>query len=407
MIDHEWIKSEAEQRRCPVTDLLALARQNDPFYVGTPSSRAQANWFAQVWHRGGFSSGVHLRRLHYWCVSQGDLRLDNGNAYENTDRCWQYLCLASKAARYLGLVSIADISDHKSPEPHIIAQPQSEPNARFQIDTPDFSDPYIYINGGRGYNLTSVQPYHLEFWVEKSTMNDVLLPVCNRFGANLVTGEGEMTLTAVYHLLQRMRQADKPARVFYISDFDPAGYSMPAAVARKIEYLVRTYAPDLDVKLHRLLLNREHVERFALPRTPIKESERRAGAFEARHGEGAVELDALEALHPGVLATLVSGVLSKYYSRTAEQAARSKEAALQQAIRQRLGTITSRYSEHVAALRSMNLEISALELPDIENYEPVKFAPTASDDDLTWLFDSERDYVSQIDAYKAYTNGKC
>ena len=98
MINHEWIKAEAEQLGCPVTDLLALARQNDPFYVGTPSSRTQAQWFANVWKEGGFSEGVHLRRLHYWCVSQGNLKLDNDKPYENTDRCWQYLCLASKAA---------------------------------------------------------------------------------------------------------------------------------------------------------------------------------------------------------------------------------------------------------------------------------------------------------------------
>lgn len=406
MINHEWIKFEAAQRGCPVTDLLALARQNDPFYVGTPGSRAQASWFAEVWRKGGFSSGVHLRRLHYWCVSQGDLKLDNDKPYENTDRCWQYLCLASKAARYLGLVSIADIADHKNPEPHVMIRPQAEPSARFAIDTPAFSDPYIYINDGNGYNLSNVQPYHLEVWVEKSTMNDVLLPVCERFGANLVTGEGEMTLTAVYHLLQRMRRSKKPARVFYISDFDPAGYSMPAAVARKIEYLVRTEAPDLDVKLHRLLLNREHVEQYALPRTPIKESERRAAAFEERHGEGAVELDALEALHPGVLSGLVSAVLSPYFSRAAEQSAREKEAALRQAIRGEVAMITARYGEHVAALQGMNHELSRLEIPDIKDYEPVMFPPTAAEHELTWLFDSKRDYLTQIDSYKAYTRGK-
>jgi len=192
MINHQWIKSEAEQLGCPVTDLLALARQNDPFYVGTPSSRTQAQWFANVWKAGGFSGGVHLRRLHYWCVSQGNLTLDNDKPYENTDRCWQHLCLASKAARYLGLVPIADIADHKNPQPHVLVRPQSEPNARFEIDTPDFADPYIFINGGEGYNLANVQPYLLEVWVEKSTMNDVLLPVCEQFRANLVTGEGEM-----------------------------------------------------------------------------------------------------------------------------------------------------------------------------------------------------------------------
>ena len=128
-------------------------RQNDPFYAGTLSSRSQAEWFEGVWSKGEFGSGVHLRRLHYWCVSQGDLQLDNGKPYQNTERCWQYLCLASKAARYLGLVPIADLADHKNPQPHIVVRPQWYPNARFSIDTPEFSDPYISINEGAGYNL--------------------------------------------------------------------------------------------------------------------------------------------------------------------------------------------------------------------------------------------------------------
>jgi len=146
------------------------------------------------------------------------------------------LCIASKAARYLGLVPISDIADHKNPEPHLFVRPQAEPNARFEINTPEFSHPRVWINDGDGYNLASAQPYFMEVWVEKSTMNDFLLPVCEQFAANLVTVEGEMTLTAVYTLLQRMCAANKPARVFYISDFDPAGYSMPCAVARPARY---------------------------------------------------------------------------------------------------------------------------------------------------------------------------
>jgi hypothetical protein len=185
-------------------------------------------------------------------------------------------------------------------------------------------------------------------------MNDVLLPACRRFHANLVTGEGEMTITAVYALIERIRQSMKPTRIFYISDFDPAGYSMPCAVARKIEFLVRAEYLEIDVRLHRLLLNREHVEAYALPRTPIKESERRAPIFEARHGEGCVELDALEALRPGILGGIVSNTLSHYYSSEADDVAREQERALRRAIRDRVTTITARYADQIEALQQMN-----------------------------------------------------
>ncbi len=46
-----------------------------------------------------------------------------------------------------------------------------------------------------------------------------------------------------------------------------------------------------------LPLTLDQVQYYQLPRTPIKETERRRGGFEGRYGEDAVELDALEALY--------------------------------------------------------------------------------------------------------------
>jgi hypothetical protein len=404
-VDQAWIKAQAQKTGRPVTAFLALARQNDPFYVGTPASRAQGEWFANLWQRGGFGAGVHLRRMHYWCTAQTGLTLATGEPYANTDKCWQYLCQASKAARYLNLVPISDICDRKNPEPHVVTAYQSTPSAQFEIDTPEFAHPYVYVNSGNGFNPSMVQPYHLEVWVEKSTMNDVLLPVCPQFQANLVTGEGEMTISAVYDLVRRIQAARKPARIFYISDFDPAGYSMPCAVARKIEFLARSQQLDIDVKLRRLLLNREHVDGYHLPRIPIKESERRATRFQANHGEGCVELDALEALHPGTLVQVVTGALARFYSRDAERKARLKEDALRQAIHERVSAITARYQEQIQALHAMNQELSELTVPEIEQYEPERAQAVADEGTLSWLLDTDRDYMAQIVEYKSYARG--
>ena len=79
----------------------------------------------------------------------------------------------------------------------------------------------------------------------------------------------------------------------------PAG--MPVSIARKIEHILRREGHDLDILLDPLLLTAEQVEHFDLPRIPIKDSDQRKGQFEARHGTGAVELDALEAIHPASL----------------------------------------------------------------------------------------------------------
>ncbi len=37
-INYAWIKQTARERGVSVTDLIALAPQNDPFYTGTPSA---------------------------------------------------------------------------------------------------------------------------------------------------------------------------------------------------------------------------------------------------------------------------------------------------------------------------------------------------------------------------------
>ena len=59
-------------RKPPVTDLLVLAPENDPYYAGGPperASRRNAELFAGLWERFGFITGVHLRRIHYRIVS--------------------------------------------------------------------------------------------------------------------------------------------------------------------------------------------------------------------------------------------------------------------------------------------------------------------------------------------------
>ena len=76
---------------------------------------------------------------------------------------------------------------------------------------------------------------------------------------------------------------------------------MPVAVARKIEFEIRSNDLDIDIQVRPIILTHKQCKKYRLPRTPIKETERRAAHFEARFGEGATELDALEALHPGEL----------------------------------------------------------------------------------------------------------
>lgn len=450
MTGYEQIKAMAKEKSCRVTDLLVLARHNDPFYAGSETSRAMAEWFAALWQKFGYTKGVHLRRVHYQLVSQGDAVKHNGTAYQNTEADWDYLCAAGKYARYLGLVDPFAFVDRRNPEPHIFTPEETAgqpgwyageifwemPEITVDLDADlDWELPGFAVTG---YTYSeALQPYHLELWVEKSTMDDVLLPLCRRYGTNLVTGLGFMSVTSVVQLIRRAAERGKPARIFYIADFDPAGDGMPVAVSRQVEYWVKTLGFELDIKLEHLALTQEQVEAYRLPRIPVKETDRRKTGFEQRHGQGAVELDALEALHPGELARIVSSRILQFRDpRLWEKlaaACQEAEEILAQHWEGRLGpfreeleelnaevaAITRRYEEQLRELQVQmeqdlepyrkRLEMlrlavqNTLESLDVEL--PPLPEPETPPEQGDWLFDSGRDCFAQLAAYRTRKKG--
>ncbi len=425
---YETIKLLAKQTGRKVTDLIALASQNDPFYTGTPGEITLAEWFARFYH-DQFASGtrVHVRRCHYKILSLS-MSLPNGKPYENTEECWNTLLLATKAARYLRLVPVSTFEDRKNAAPVNHMEPEYEPELRAysnlysaQLDLPDFPELPDY-SLDRYYGN---QRYHLELWCEKTTMNDILVPMCERYGMVLQTGAGELSISATRDLAERIAQRGKPARIFYISDYDPAGQSMPVAVARKLEYFVRSEGLEADIRLFPVVLTAEQVKHYSLPRTPIKESERRKDSFEARHGEGATELDALEALRPGELRRVLTRYVEAYYDVTLNRRVREARERLADDLDALRDQITALYLAQINELRAELEGIRADFQPRMEAYsERVQSTWQAMRDQLEdvmptlsaypvpearpgqeigeGLYNSERDYLEQIDVYKQF-----
>ena len=413
--DRDWIKAEAKRRRSAgegrqtVKELLALAQQNDPFYQGTKTDHKKADWFADVFEQMDTRSGaVHLRRVHYWCVSQRDLEHYNGEPYQNTDAHWAKLVGCAKKARYLGSVPFEKIADHRNPDPHVLAEYEfSEPTATVHTSDPRSADVLT-----SGFHAQDLQPYHLEVWCEKSTMNDVLVPVCRSCGANLVTGVGELSITACHELAERIRAAGKPARIFYVSDFDPAGKSMPRAVARKLEWMLagdnrqKASPGGADVRLCPLALSEEQVRTYDLPRKPIKKSELRRSSFEEVHGEGAVELDALEALHPGALRDIVEEALGAFFDSELAGEVRQARRKYKKTLRERIEKIQDDYAEALEAVWEMNERIEKLKVENPAEYVPDAPAPQSEGDRaFPWLLDAARSYFEQLNVYDDYANG--
>jgi hypothetical protein len=257
---------------------------------------------------------------------------------------------------------------------------------------------------------------------------------------NLVTSVGFQSITSAIRLLERVRDVLRKVgpgvavRVFYVSDFDPAGDGMPVAVARQLEFYAKQHAPGADIKLTPIALTREQVIRHRLPRIPIKDEDLRKGRFEDRYGEGAVELDALEALRPGALARIVRRAAQPYrdtgleqrMDEAGEEARETAEEAWDDAIaeqRQQLEALEERAREIVgpyqaeleqlaqrldADLGPLNGELEAIRQAVLERAEDFDVdlpdRPEAEIDEVDesdWLFDSRRDYMGQLAAYKA------
>ena len=111
------IKDLAKEQKTSVRELIALAPANDPFYCGSKTQIADAEWFRTLWERFEFPVGVHLRRIHYRLTApdQEPILDRNGKPYENSDDCWRQLAVAAKCARYLGFVDPDAFDDRRNP----------------------------------------------------------------------------------------------------------------------------------------------------------------------------------------------------------------------------------------------------------------------------------------------------
>jgi hypothetical protein len=451
---HDALQELAHRLGVSMESLFVLAESNEPFLAGTPAHWTQAEWFTALWrqHIPAGRQG-HLRRVHYILVSRGDARLWNGIPYDNSKTAWGKLKGASRYARYLGLVDPEELIDERTEPPRIVAFSRAQPavavgaamaalavpRLHAQVLPGEFTVPDMLV---AGYDYASAdQRYHLELWIEKSTMNDVLLPLCQRYHANLVVGTGTMSITSVVDLLRRAAQhaaANKRGtRIFYLSDFDRAGHAMPRQVSRQIEYWHDRYAPGVDIRVQHIVLTGEQIDRYNLPNDPGKSAPHNR-KFETVQKRGAVELDALEALFPGELARIVEEALLPYLdtalavalataAQDAQAAVTERWQAQTQPLREDLASIAeeiapsvTRYQEQLTALSQQLTEemqpygerlwdIDEAVTEAAERFEPdLPARPDAApvdDDREPWLYDSRRAYLAQLGWYHRHKAG--
>jgi len=429
MIGYSELRDIAKTVGEPVTNLIALSPQNDPFYAGVANRQEKAEWIAELWHELGVTqmAEVHLRRVHYWLIShERQIAKPDGEPYRNTADDWQLLITATLAARYLGLIDPRQIVERRNPTPVEYApQRTPKPGVGIQAD-PDMGSrtipatlepPQVYSVG-----MDPDQANIVELWVEKATVNDVLEPIAKRHRCNLVVGVGEQSETACRAAIDRARRVGKPMRILYISDFDPAGRSMPLAASRKIEYWLHQLGIEHEITVEPIVLLPEQVAAYGLPKQPIKESERRAAGFEETFGHGQVELDALEAICPGELARLTEEAVTRYLDPALDDSTAAAERAIDMQLATIRDVVVAKYADSIERLQRRHKELRDAwithesevaelwdEIADAIDREEVEVSredlPTPEHEQpQAPLFDSRRSYLEQIEHYRAWQN---
>lgn len=439
MTDHETIKALAKQLGVRSTQLIALAAGNDPFYL-SKARVEDAEWFGEIWSAHG-GEGSHLRRIHYQLISQktGVICCRDGRPYENTEGCWQRLIGASRDARYLGVIPPDGLVDRRNDDVIVNVYPRdpddwepkdyelhADDNVIEDVEVPAL--PFLYPSGFDEPSRPARQDYAVEIWIEKSTLNDWLVPLCKRRRINLLVGTGEQSEIRSRELAYRSDEYPVPVRVIYISDFDPAGRSMPKAMARKVEFTIDGNGLDADVQVIPFALTPAQCLTYALPRTPMKDGERRKDKFEETFGAGATELDAMEALFPGELERLLNREIDNWIDPTLE---RRKDDAFREAVG-RLQVvereIINTYQDQIDAIedevqqandlldavserqeglwKAIAEEITdkADEEVDLDDIETPR-ADVPGETDSHVLYDSSRTYLEQIDYYNEWKEG--
>lgn len=346
---------------------------------------------------------------------------------------------AARAARYMGLVGPELIEDHRNPDPYLqaVAGEWRKPVVNLMkaaipsdgLALPDFPDaPSLSASVSPSWYR---QPYYLVLACEKSTMDSILCPLADYYRADLFTAKGYQSLSHAETLLQRAKQLGKPCRVLFMTDFDPAGQSMPVSFARHLEKLRLERYPEVDVHVYPLILTKEQVDAYQIERMPIESKEEgayrgRVLKFEEMHGAGGAELDALEEQYPGELARVVGGFIEGHFydpslTLRTEQANQHFEMARRQAVTDvwkkygaRWSALQAEYHALREEFRSRMEDISArmtstahliehelaMEAPRPFAYATPEVQLRAPDTEP--LFDSSRDYLEQMEYYKRY-----
>ena len=174
----------------------------------------------------------------------------------------------------------------------------------------EYFAPEAHLDGGGG-----IQPYRLAIFGEKSSLEPVLGPIAEEYGADLVLPTGEISDTIIHQVAALTVADERPLVVFYFADCDPSGHQMGISVARKLQAFSELLGP-FEFEMHRVALTPDQVRELGLPSTPLKDTEKRAARWEQAMGTEQTEIDSAIALRPDDLARIAREAMDPFFDET-------------------------------------------------------------------------------------------
>ncbi len=400
---------EAEELGLAPKDLKILSM--DPYMVGSEGEYRDATWAAGKWDTmmGARNKPIHIRGFHYWCYNQ--VTKPDGTLYgADLLKDWRWLLKSSQVARYLGIGEWRNLIDVKHPSVYDYDE-YNDDVGLYMSDVPvqevmkeDLRNIVDTLMGralemSPTYQHDGYQTYHLEVWCEKNSMGGIIEPICKRLGAAYQPLVGQSSVEKVDMLAKRAAQAaevDKAIRIWYIADWDRYGWNMVTAVARKLEFIMIDQGIDADVKLTRLALNDDQIKKFDLPKAP-------------KLGEAVVELDALEALHPGELSKIIRKALNPYVDRENPATVLAENDRMQEKLstilEKRLRPVLEKALAEISDAALDDLEVDLNDVVDSEFEMPERDLEIMEVDE-DWVFDSKRDWFDQLEIFQRYKEAR-
>lgn len=217
-----------------------------------------------------------IRALHYQLVSRG---------MTNTLQHYKRVVAAMEVARWNGLVDFEAFSDR---DRAMVGMTKAEATDLEEKQAEAKQQVRAWMRSYRK-NRWENQPYYPEILIEKKALEGVFAKPCREWDVAVGACKGYPSLTFLYDLSERMRDAKNEGKqpiILYFGDYDPSGEDIPRSIGENLDKFV-----VYGVEIRRIALMEHQVIEWKLPPAPAKETDSRTANWD---GLGQVELDAVK-----------------------------------------------------------------------------------------------------------------